>query len=75
MEKEIVLEKVSSVLKQLTEEEISLDSELLDDLSITSLDTLILVEKLEEEFNTKVSTTDINNAKTVNDLVELMLKS
>jgi acyl carrier protein len=53
-----------------TEEEITADSELIEDLGISSMDVLFLISSLEEEFKTKVPEKEIREIVTVGDVAE-----
>ncbi len=46
------------------------DSEVIDDLGADSLDIVDLVMTLEEEFDTEIPDEDIENLKTVGDIVK-----
>ncbi len=62
--KEIIAENLS-----LNEDEVSMDSHIVDDLGADSLDVMETVMALEEEFDVKFPETDIKEVKTVGDLV------
>lgn len=53
-------------------DEVTLDSELVDDLGISSMDILYVVSCLEEEFHVKISEKDIRKIYTVGDVVDLV---
>ena len=55
-----------------TEDEITADSELIDDLGISSMDVLFLISSLETEFNIKVSEKQIRQIVTVEDVVDIV---
>lgn len=55
-----------------SEEEITADSELIDDLGITSMDVLYLISCLEEEFSVKVPERAIRKMVTIGDVAEVM---
>ena len=54
----------------LEEEQVNEDSEVIDDLGADSLDIVALVMTLEEEFDTEIPDEDIENLKTVGDIVK-----
>lgn len=54
----------------LEEEQVNEDSEVIDDLGADSLDIVDLVMTLEEEFDTEIPDEDIENLKTVGDIVK-----
>ena len=64
--KDGVLKRVIELFSTMTEaEEITEDSELIDDLEISSMDILFVVSCLEEEFQVKISEKDIRKMYTV----------
>ncbi|HCL57552.1 MAG TPA: acyl carrier protein [Spirochaetia bacterium] len=63
--REIIAENLS-----LSEDEIKLDSRIVDDLGADSLDVMETVMALEEEFNVKFPEDEIKELQTVNDLVK-----
>lgn len=67
-----VFEKVKEIIAEnlsLNEDEVSMDSHIVDDLGADSLDVMETVMALEEEFDVKFPETDIKEVKTVGDLV------
>ena len=73
MEKELVMQKIVPILQKLTdEEEIHPDDELLDDLGISSMDILMLMTILEEEFHTSVSESQLRRIVTVEDMADMI---
>ena len=56
-----------------TEDEITADSELIDDLGISSMDVLFLISSLEEEFKIKVPEKAIRKMVTVGDVAETII--
>lgn len=73
MHKEDILKRVIKLFSTMTEaEEINEDSELLEDLGISSMDTLFLISSLEEEFQVKVSEKAIRNIVTVGEAAEVI---
>jgi len=55
-----------------TEEAITADSELIDDLGVTSMDVLYLISCLEEEFKIKVPEKAIRRMTTIGDVAEIV---
>ena len=71
--KEDILKRVIELFSTMTEaEEITEDSELIDDLEISSMDVLILISSLEEEFRIKVPEKLIRKMTTVGDVVDII---
>ncbi len=67
-----VAEKVLTILakvKRIPREKISLDSPL-QDLGIDSLDTVVLLSELEDQFNIAISDDDARTIRSVRDIVE-----
>ena len=68
-----IFEQVKKILcdqLDLEEEQVNEDSEVIDDLGADSLDIVALVMTLEEEFDTEIPDEDIENLKTVGDIVK-----
>ena len=66
-----IFEQVKKILcDQLDEEQVTEDSEVIDDLGADSLDIVDLVMTLEEEFDTEIPDEDIENLRTVGDIVK-----
>lgn len=68
-----IFEHVKKILcdqLDLEEEQVNEDSEVIDDLGADSLDIVDLVMTLEEEFDTEIPDEDIENLKTVGDIVK-----
>lgn len=55
-----------------TEDEITADSELIDDLGISSMDVLFLISCLEEEFMIKVPEAMLRKMFTIGDVAEII---
>ena len=69
-----VLEKVIAILSGISEvDEITEDSELLDDLDIDSMNLLLQLSSMEEEFNIHISENDMRKMYTVRDVAEVIL--
>lgn len=68
-----IFEQVKKILcdqLDLDEEQVTEDSEVIDDLGADSLDIIDLVMTLEEEFDTEIPDEDIENLRTVGDIVK-----
>jgi len=57
-----------------TEAEITEESELIEELGISSMDVLFLISCLEEEFKIKVPEEEIQEMNTVGDVAEIIAK-
>ncbi|MCL2539630.1 MAG: acyl carrier protein [Oscillospiraceae bacterium] len=71
----MVFEKIREVLcEQLDydEDKVSMESSIVDDLGADSLDVVDLVMSLEEEFDLEIPDEEIENVKTVGDLVKFI---
>lgn len=70
----MVFEKVRSILvDQLgidDEEKITMDASITDDLGADSLDVVDLIMSLEEEFDIEIPDEDVENMKSVGDIVK-----
>lgn len=77
MNYEDILKKVIALLSTMvdTEDEITADSELMDDLGISSMDVLVLISGLEEEFKIKVPEKAIRKMYTIGDVVDTVISS
>ena len=68
-----IFEQIKKILcdqLDLDEEQVTEDSEVIDDLGADSLDIVDLVMTLEEEFGTEIPDEDIENLRTVGDIVK-----
>lgn len=68
----MVFEKVKEILCQqldVEEEKVTMDSNITEDLGADSLDVVDLLMSLEDEFDMEVPDEEIENIKTVGDLV------
>lgn len=68
----MVFEKIREILCEqldLEEEEITMSSSIEDDLGADSLDMVDLVMSIEDEFEISVADEDVENIKTVGDIV------
>lgn len=75
----MILEKVKVILSQqfdVEEDKITMDTSITDDLGADSLDVVDLIMSLEDEFEIEISDEDVENIKTVGELVKYIeLKS
>lgn len=70
-----IFEQIKKILcdqLDLDEEQVTEDSEVIDDLGADSLDIVDLVMTLEEEFDTEIPDEDIENLRTVGDIVKYL---
>lgn len=71
----MVFEKVREILcNQLDfdEDKVTMESSIVDDLGADSLDVVDLVMSLEEEFDVEIPDEEIENVKTVGDMVRFI---
>ncbi len=69
----MVFEKVRDILVEqldVEEEKVSLEASITDDLGADSLDIVDLVMSLEDEFGVEIPDDQVENIKTVNDIVK-----
>ena len=69
----MVLEKVRDILcdqLDVEEEQVTLDASITDDLGADSLDVVDLVMSIEEEFDLEFPDEEVENIKTVGDIVK-----
>ena len=71
----MVFEKVRAIIcdqLEMEEDSVTLDSVLLEDLGADSIDLADLVMTLEDEFDLEISDEDLENIKTVGDIVKFI---
>lgn len=71
----MVFEKVAEILAEqldVNADEITLATDLVDDLGADSLDLVDLVMTLEDEFDMEISDDDIESVRTVGDIVKYL---
>lgn len=68
--KEIIVENLGC-----DEEEVKIDSSLIDDLGADSLDIVEMSMSFEDEFNVKIKDEDFEKIKTVKDIVDYIEKN
>ena len=66
------LKKIIAEVLNVDEEEITMETTFVDDLGADSLDLFELVMALEEEFGVSIPSEDLENIKTVNDVMEYL---
>ena len=73
MSNDDILSRVIEVFSTMTEaEEITAESELIDDLEISSMDVLFLLTGLEEDFGVKIPEKEIRKMATIADVVDVI---
>lgn len=73
-----ILDKVKEIVsKQLSvsEKQVTAEASFIEDLGADSLDTVELIMSLEEKFDIEISDEDAEKIKTVQDVVEYIVKS
>ena len=71
----MIFEKIRAIIcdqLELEEDAVTLDSVLLEDLGADSLDLVDLVMTFEDEFDMEISDEDLENSKTVGDVVRFI---
>ena len=63
------VKKIMADHLEISEDEIKLESDFQDDLGVDSLDIFEIVMEIEDEFDLEIPNEDIENVKTVEDLV------
>ena len=69
----MVFEKIRTLLSEqldIEEDDITMDSKIADDLGADSLDVVDLIMAIEDEFEVEIPDEDIENIKTVGDVVK-----
>ena len=73
MNHEAILQRVIELFATMSDaEEITEESELMEDLDISSMDALFLVSSMEEEFKISVSENEIRKMVTIGDVAEIV---
>ena len=72
MHKEDILDRVIKLFSTMTEAEVAEDSEIMEDLDITSMDVLFLISSIEEEFKIKIPEKAIRKIETVGDVADII---
>lgn len=71
----MIFEKVRSLIAEqldIDEEKITLESDVIDDLGADSLDMVDLVMTFEDEFDIEIPDEQVENVKTVGDIVKYL---
>lgn len=66
------LNRVIEAVQKFTEEPVTAESHVVDDLGLDSLDTVELVMAIEDEFNIEISDQDASSAQVVKDIAALI---
>ncbi len=72
MAESTTLERVTEIVCEnlgVSQEQVNLESSFIDDLGADSLDVVELVMALEAEYNTAISDEDVENMRTVKDVI------
>jgi acyl carrier protein len=73
MSHEMILQRVIALFSAMVEDtKITADSEIMEDLEISSMDVLFLITNLEEEFHVKVPEREIRRMFTVGDVAKVI---
>lgn len=72
MNREDILDRVIKLFSTMTEAEVAEDSEIMEDLDITSMDVLFLISSIEEEFKIKIPEKAIRKIETVGDVADII---
>lgn len=73
MNKEEILNKVIELFSTMTEAEVSEDSEIMEDLDMSSMDVLFLISSLEDEFKIRIPEKAIRRVETVGDIADVVV--
>lgn len=73
MQNKEIQSKVIEIFSNMTEiEEVTLESELIEDLEISSMDVLFLISSIEEEFKIEIPEKEIRKMVTLEDVVKIV---
>lgn len=73
MKKENIAEKVITIITDVTgidAEEVTLESEMMDDLSMSSLEIRTMISEIEDAYDLSISSKDMRSFIVVNDIVD-----
>lgn len=73
-----MFEKVAAIIRDCVEDkdiEITMDSDLVDDMGLSSLDVINIIAESEDEFGIDIPDRVISNMHTVRDIVEFLEKT
>lgn len=71
----MTLDKVKEIIVDqldVDEDKVTMEASIIDDLGADSLDIVDMVMTLEEEFDIKISDDEVENVKTVGDIVKII---
>jgi len=74
----MVFEKIKKIIANelnVPKEKITLEANLVDDLGADSIDAVEVIMAIEDEFNIEITDEDMNNIKTIGDMVEYIEKN
>lgn len=72
MSREAILNKVIELFATMTEADVMEDSEIMEDLDLSSMDVLFLISSLEDEFQIKIPEKEIRKVETVGDIADVI---
>lgn len=72
MSRDDILNKVIELFSTMTEAEVMEDSEIMEDLDLSSMDVLFLISNLEDEFQIKMPEKEIRKVETVGDIADVV---
>lgn len=72
MSRDDILNKVIELFSTMTEAEVMEDSEIMEDLDLSSMDVLFLISSLEDEFQIKMPEKEIRKVETVGDIADVV---
>lgn len=73
MSEQEILQRIIALFRTMTDaQEITEESELIEDLGVSSMDVLFLVSNLEEEFGIKISERHIRQMATIGDVTQVV---
>lgn len=75
MNKKEILGKVIELFSTMTEAEVNEDSEIMEDLDLSSMDVLFLISSLEDAFKVKIPEKAIRKVETVSDVAYLIMSN
>ena len=72
MSREAILNKVIELFATMTEADVMEDSEIREELDLSSMDVLFLISSIEEEFMFKIPEKAIRKIETVGDVADII---
>ena len=73
MRRDKIFERVKMMLELVTDEEILEDSELVEDIGVSSMDILTVMSYIEAEFKVKIDVSKMCKMSTVADIVDFIM--